>query len=80
MACPDRFQVVLMPRREVLATGLTLAEAVAYVGGYDEVNDDGEQQAVIALIHQPALAASGRRLRREGAVHAQTPSASLRSA
>jgi hypothetical protein len=80
MACLDRFQVVLMPRREVLATSLTLAEAVAYVSGYDEVNSGGQQQAVIALIHPPALAASGRRLRREAAVHAERPSRPLRSA
>ncbi len=78
MACLDRFQVVLMPRREVLASGLSLAEAVAYVGGYEEVNDDGQQQAVIALTHQPALAASGRRLRREAATAGK--SVSLRSA
>jgi hypothetical protein len=80
MALLDRFQVVLMPRREVLASGLTLAEAVAYVGGYEEVNGDGQQQAVIALTHQPALAASGRHLRRDKAVHSQRPSAPLRSA
>jgi hypothetical protein len=80
MALLDRFQVVLMPRHEVLATGLTLAEAVAYVGGYEEVNGEGQQQAVIALAQQPALAASGRHLRRNTAVHSQRPSAPLRSA
>jgi hypothetical protein len=80
MACLDQFEVVLTPQREILATGLTLAEAVAYVSGYDEVTSGGRRQAVIALIHPPALAASGRRLRREAAVHAERPSRPLRSA
>jgi hypothetical protein len=76
----DRFQVVLTPRQEVLASGLTLAEAAAYVSGYREANDDGQQQAVIALADRPALAASGRRLRRQAANHAKRPSVPLRSA
>jgi len=59
----DRFQVVLMPRREVLACGLSLAEAVAYVSGYEEANGDGRCEAVIALSQRPALAASSRQLR-----------------
>ena len=80
MATLDRFEVVLMPRREVLATGLTLAEAVAYVGGYEEVNHDGQQQPVIALAYHPVRAASGRQLRRHAAADAAKPSAPLRSA
>jgi hypothetical protein len=64
MSLLDRFQVVLMPQRVVLATGLTMAEAAAYVRGYEEVSDPGECQAVIARGSQIALAASARRLRR----------------
>jgi hypothetical protein len=79
MSFIDRFQVVLMPQREILAAGLTLAEAVAYLGGYQEVNDPGRQQAVIALAQQPAVAASARRLRSQAA-YAARPSAHLRTA
>jgi len=59
-----QFQVVMMPQREVLATGLTMAEAAAFVGGYEEVSERGERQAVIALCSAPALAASARCLLR----------------
>lgn len=79
MASLDRFQVVLLPRREVLAYGLTLAEAGAYASGYQEVNDRGPQVAVIAREGQSLLASSARRLRQTSAKGAR-PSALLRSA
>jgi hypothetical protein len=75
----NRFEVVLMPRREVLACGLTLAEAVAYVSGYEEANGDGACEAVIALPDRPGVAASSRRLRSTPAA-ARRPEAAVRLA
>jgi hypothetical protein len=65
-----RFQVVLVPSREVLASDLTLSEAVAYVEAYQEVSEPGEFEAVIALGQPPASAASARRLRRQATTQA----------
>lgn len=76
----DRFQVVLMPGREVLACGLTLAEAVAYVSGYEEANGDGACKAVIALPDRPAVAASARQLRGTSRTRAGKPEAAIRLA
>lgn len=77
----NRFEVVLMPGREVLACGLTLAEAVAYVSGYEEANGDGLKKAVIALSSdRPALASSARQLRGTGRARAGKPEPTIRLA
>jgi hypothetical protein len=76
----NRFEVVLMPQREVLASGLTLAEAVAYVSGYEEANGDGACEAVIALPDRPAVAASSRRRRGSSAAHGRRTEPAIRLA
>lgn len=82
MASLDRFQVVLLPRREVLVSDLQLPEAVAYLAGYCEVMPPGRQEAVIAPMPQKGTsAASARSLRRPGqAAKGERPASVVRSA
>ena len=81
MASLDRFQVVLLPRREVMVSDLKLSEAAAYLRGYHDVMPPGRQEAVIARVRQAAQAASARSLRRPGrAVESDRPAARLHSA
>jgi hypothetical protein len=77
MSYLNRFQVVLMPEREVVASGLTMSEAVAFISGYEEVSEPGGKQAVIALGSPPELAASARRLRRATQAGRSLPSLRL---
>jgi hypothetical protein len=50
------YRVVLLPRQEVAATGLSLREAQAWVRAYNEIMRDPRRQAVIAeeLPHREA--------------------------
>jgi hypothetical protein len=47
MTSLDRYQIVLLPRREVLVADCSLGEAVAYVRGYHEASQQGRREAVI---------------------------------
>jgi hypothetical protein len=42
------YRVVLLPRQEVAAVGLSLREAQAWVRAYNEIMRDPRRQAVIA--------------------------------
>lgn len=42
------YQVVVLPRGEVAASGCTLVEATAWMHAYNEIMGPGPQQAVIA--------------------------------
>lgn len=81
MASLDRFQVVLLPRREVLVSDLPLREAVAYLAGYNEVMPPSRQQVVIAPMPARGASASARSLRRPSpAAKAERPAEVVRSA
>lgn len=58
------FEVVLLPRRELVASHCTLAEAAAFQRGYHEAAVTGRRTAVIAATTAPRISPAGRRLRR----------------
>jgi hypothetical protein len=58
------FQVVLLPRRELVASHCTLAEAAAFQRGYHEAAVAGRQTAVIAPASTERASSSARKLRR----------------
>ncbi len=45
---PALYSVLLLPRRELVARGLTLRDASAWMRTYNEVLNGGPNQAVIA--------------------------------
>lgn len=45
------YRVVLLPKQEVAAAGLSLREAQAWVNAYNQVMRDARRQAVIAEEH-----------------------------
>ncbi len=45
---PTTYQVILLPRREVVARGCTLSEANAWMQAYNYAMDGGPPTAVIA--------------------------------
>jgi len=63
MSSVVRFQVMLLPGRELLVSNCSLAEAVAFQRGYHEAMVAGEQRAVIAVDRPEIAAGSGPTLR-----------------
>lgn len=68
MPSADLYQVVLLPRGEVVVPCCTLEEALAYQRGYHEVVQEGPRKAVIAAQEalrrsRPGRMAPSRRVR-----------------